>query len=74
MSGTVVTLPLSPLTMALNLPSSQLIKLYLPSYEPDRFVIPTMNNIHLTKLLTFKQTNYHKAVSRSCRRTINSIF
>ena len=46
MSGTVVTLPLSPLTMALNLPSSQLIKLYLPSW-----------------LLTFKQTNCHKALS-----------
>ena len=42
MSGTVVTVPLSQFAMALNLPSSQLIKLYLPSFEPDRFVIPTM--------------------------------
>ena len=61
MSGTVVTLPLSPLTMALNLPSSQLIKLYLPSW---------LNFWLLNKQIVTK----HWAVSRNFGHTLNSIF
>ena len=61
MSGTVVTLPLSPLTMALNLPSSQLIKLYLPSW---------LNFLLLNKQIVTK----HWAVSRNFGHTLNSIF